>query len=207
MPHHKHYDWEYSYEIFVKNIKNTNLLMLDVGCGNGEKASIFKSSVSGLVGIDLSMEFLKKACNRGLEVVLGDAGMLPFQNEAFDVITCFHVLEHVDNGLRVVKEIFRVLKNGSFFLLVTPNSRRITSIFTSLVRFLTRSRSKYPFNPDHVFEYTDTDLHCILSKCFGEYHIIPVFLGVMTRFSDIGLKIPPKILLKYCNQWMVLAKK
>jgi ubiquinone/menaquinone biosynthesis C-methylase UbiE len=41
-----------------------------------------------------------------------DARNLPFKDGTFNVVTCFHVIEHIEDGLTVLEGIFRVLKRG-----------------------------------------------------------------------------------------------
>jgi SAM-dependent methyltransferase len=49
-----------------------------------------------------------------------DIQNMPFGNDEFDVVICNHVLEHVDDDLRAMKEIFRVMKPGAFAILLVP---------------------------------------------------------------------------------------
>jgi len=51
-----------------------------------------------------------------------------FKNEVFDVILCSHVLEHVEDDKRAIREMFRVLKKGGWAIIQSPvdNNRKIT---------------------------------------------------------------------------------
>tara|TARA_B100001245_G_C22881953_1_gene424200 strand:- start:1198 stop:1965 length:768 start_codon:yes stop_codon:yes gene_type:complete len=49
-----------------------------------------------------------------------DIHKIPFQNETFDVILCNHVLEHVDDDKKALKEIERVMKKEGFAILQVP---------------------------------------------------------------------------------------
>ena len=48
---------------------------------------------------------------------------MPFEDEVFDLVLANHVLEHVDDDKRAVREIFRVLAKGGHAILQTPYSR------------------------------------------------------------------------------------
>jgi SAM-dependent methyltransferase len=48
------------------------------------------------------------------------SGIMPFDNDSFDVIVCFHTLHHIPNVSTVLNEIFRVLKPGGYALLREP---------------------------------------------------------------------------------------
>ncbi|MBI4645749.1 MAG: class I SAM-dependent methyltransferase [Bacteroidia bacterium] len=45
---------------------------------------------------------------------------IPFADNTFDVIICNHVLEHIDNELQALNELYRVLKKGGWAILQVP---------------------------------------------------------------------------------------
>jgi SAM-dependent methyltransferase len=47
---------------------------------------------------------------------------MPFTDQEFDVVICNHVLEHVPDDRKAIREIFRVLKKGGFALLQVPTN-------------------------------------------------------------------------------------
>ena len=49
-----------------------------------------------------------------------DIHKMPFKNNTFDVVLCNHVLEHLDDDIKALKEIIRVMKNGGFSILQVP---------------------------------------------------------------------------------------
>ncbi len=52
--------------------------------------------------------------------IVGDVLNLPFENESIDAILGIHLLEHVEEPQRAVKEIYRVLKPGGYAYFDTP---------------------------------------------------------------------------------------
>jgi SAM-dependent methyltransferase len=49
-----------------------------------------------------------------------DISDIQFDDETFDVIYCSHVLEHVSNDKRAIKEFYRVLKTSGWAILLVP---------------------------------------------------------------------------------------
>ncbi len=49
-----------------------------------------------------------------------DVQEMPFKENEFDVVFCNHVLEHVDDDLKAMSEILRVMKPGAFAILLVP---------------------------------------------------------------------------------------
>jgi 2-polyprenyl-6-hydroxyphenyl methylase / 3-demethylubiquinone-9 3-methyltransferase len=99
--------------------------ILDVGCGAGFLSNEFARQGFKVTGIDLSEESLKiaQAHDDTSSVIYeaADAYKLPYENEAFDVITAMDFLEHVEDPLKVVQECSRILKPGGLFFFHTFN--------------------------------------------------------------------------------------
>jgi SAM-dependent methyltransferase len=96
--------------------------ILEVGGGRSGLTSILYPDAQ-IVNIDLNGEYASAPCNRrpGVRFVCGDATNLPFEDERFDAVTMFDVLEHVPDDRQAVREAFRVLRPGGFLLVSTPN--------------------------------------------------------------------------------------
>jgi ubiquinone/menaquinone biosynthesis C-methylase UbiE len=92
---------------------------LDVATGAGHMALAFAPHVAHVVASDLTQEMLDKtaelAAGRGLtnvEVRTADAELLPFEDAAFDLVTCRLAFHHFPNPHRAASELARVLKPG-----------------------------------------------------------------------------------------------
>lgn len=59
------------------------------------------------------------------DLVQVDIQAIPFDAETFDFVIANHVLEHVDDDLKALTEICRVLKIGGYAILQTPYSRKL----------------------------------------------------------------------------------
>jgi len=101
------------------NILDGKLDILDVGCGTGFNLTVFQT-YGFPFGCDLSEEAIYFCQKRGLKnIAYADAGKLPYKDESFDLITLLDVLYHknVQNDMKVLLEIRRVLKKGGHLLM------------------------------------------------------------------------------------------
>lgn len=127
-------NWEESYlkRIFTNIPIKKNGFYLDIGSGSGYVViEAAKRGVNG-IGIDLSVEGVRKAKSFALQnkvdenslFILAGAEKLPFKNEVFNGITLIMVLEHIIDDALAIKEIYRVLKPGGKVYITVPNTYR-----------------------------------------------------------------------------------
>ena len=87
--------------------------VLDAGAGECQYKPYFGHT--RYVGLDLAVGDV--AWDYSQLDTLGDLRFLPFPDNGFDAAVCIQTLEHVNEPLRVIQEIGRVLKpNGRFYL-------------------------------------------------------------------------------------------
>ncbi|MBX2962545.1 MAG: class I SAM-dependent methyltransferase [Cyclobacteriaceae bacterium] len=83
-----------------------------------------------------------------------DIHHIPFEDNRFDVVLCNHVLEHVQDDIKAMSEIYRVLKPGGFAILQVPFFNPIPEI--TLEDFAVTNpteREKLFGQDDHVRKY------------------------------------------------------
>ncbi len=85
---------------------------LDVGCGRGEMLDLAEKRGLIVTGLD----FVPGLCD-GKRVIEGDACDLPFEDDQFDYLTCYDVLEHLVPGDEqlALDEFLRVCRGVCFF--------------------------------------------------------------------------------------------
>jgi SAM-dependent methyltransferase len=109
--------------------------LLDVGCGSGALIELLASRVAfdrPPVGIDLSSSMLSLGHSKRVSLVEGSGAQLPFADASFDVVTCAHVIKHLDDAtlLLLLAEIRRVLTFGGIAVLwefAPTRSRRLNA--------------------------------------------------------------------------------
>ena len=101
---------------------NTDLNVLDVGCGTGKNLDLLDSH-GNIVGVDISAEAIKYAKLRKAQrrLLQADALFLPFSNSAFDCLVAFDVLYTLENDVNALMEFNRVLKNGALLIMNVPS--------------------------------------------------------------------------------------
>ena len=86
-------------------------------------------------------------------IVKVDITNIPYSDNYFDFIICNHVLEHIPNDLKAMKELYRVLKKGGYAVLQTPYSPVIEKSFEDKRINSDAERLKFYGQADHVRIY------------------------------------------------------
>jgi 2-polyprenyl-6-hydroxyphenyl methylase/3-demethylubiquinone-9 3-methyltransferase len=102
--------------------------VLDLGCGAGFLANHLAAQGHRVTGLDTTAEALAVArahdVTRTATYELGDATRLPYPDASFDVVCALDLLEHVDDPVRLIAEVGRVLRPGGLFFFHTFNRTR-----------------------------------------------------------------------------------
>lgn len=134
--------------------------VLEVGCGEGRGVDLILPKAESFTGIDKIQEVVDNLSNKFPEGDFRQMVIPPFgdlQDNSFDVVVSFQVIEHIKKDLDYLKEIYRVLKPGGRALITTPN------IKMSLSR-----------NPWHIREYTAKELTTLAKKVFSKVEMLGV---------------------------------
>lgn len=92
--------------------------LLDIGAGTGDFLVTAKNSGWDVKGIEPSEKARNIAKNKGIELI---SGIESVENASFDVVTMWHVLEHVPDIEKHIKELKRILKPGGTIIIAVPN--------------------------------------------------------------------------------------
>ena len=99
--------------------------LLDVGCATG--AFIAAAAADGwtVSGLEYSEDAAARGRDAGLDVRAGELADGAFDGETFDVITAWHVVEHLVDPVADLRRIRAMTRPGGLLVVETPNDRSI----------------------------------------------------------------------------------
>jgi hypothetical protein len=112
-----------------------------------------------------------------------DITRLTFKEKQFDLIICNHVLEHILEDKKAIRELFRVLKKDGFAIIQVPISNTYKT--QENIRFTEEQRERIYGLSDHV-RYYGLDFKKRLEKA-----------GFKVKVDKFANKLPKKYIDKY----------
>jgi 2-polyprenyl-3-methyl-5-hydroxy-6-metoxy-1,4-benzoquinol methylase len=171
--------------------------LLDAGCGDGINLSFLARMVANrgwptvLIAADYNSLRLDRArIQRVSAIVRASVTQLAFKDNAFDIVICNQVLEHVPDDTVALRELRRVLQPGGLLIVGVPNEGSHLGILRNhvLQRSILRST-------DHVNFYTRRTLLGRLQA--AGLHVV--------RVEPEGFFTPHTILHSALNRWRVIT--
>jgi O-antigen biosynthesis protein len=134
--------------------------VLDAGCGAGQGSTYLAGhGAAYVVGVDISPEATAFAQGRSAlnNLAFGsmDVTRLGFRSGSFDMVTSIEVIEHLIDPEQYVADMRRLLKEGGYLVLSTPNK-------------LITSPSPGMMWPYHIHEFFPDELYSLLSRYFAQ---------------------------------------
>ena len=199
-------------ELLLKHYAPKGKTALDYGCGRGEAIGLFNRAGFAASGTDADPECVKIASQFGPTSQLNLADPLgQFGEKSFDVVACFHVLEHVDNPKAVLNALRAIARD--YVVLAVPNLR-------SLARLFARGIERDWVNEGHLQGWDHwhflnlAEKHCGLQLV--EWGFDATILPVFNRFCEpwFGMKFTVwlesgpfiRLLPYHCNSVMGLFR-
>ncbi len=93
--------------------------LIEIGCGMGNVSSFLAQKGYIVTGCEYYPEAINKAWP-GFQIIQGDANNLPFENDSFDIVGLFDVLEHFQDDIAPLREAVRVLKKKGIAVITVP---------------------------------------------------------------------------------------
>lgn len=181
--------------------------LLDLGCSSGSFLKTLGSREWELHGVEMSPESAKAAQEEtGAEIFLGDILDAPFPPCSFDVITCFHVFEHLYNPRDILFKAKEWLRPGGIFYILVPNIHSAGSrIFRSYWYALELPRHVFHYSPKSLISMAHSVGLEVLSltthrEIFIEQSTRYIIDDILRRFNIYRVPLaegkPPSILFR-----------
>ncbi|MBQ2374167.1 MAG: class I SAM-dependent methyltransferase [Alistipes sp.] len=123
--------------------------VLEVGTGMGYGIEVIAPSAKQYTTIDKSKAY-DASLPENVKFHQMEVPPIEFEDESFDYVISFQVIEHIKRDKDFIKEVSRILRKGGKFIVSTPNAPM------SLTR-----------NPWHIREYNATEFRDLLSNDFS----------------------------------------
>jgi len=151
----------------VKKYSNGKAL-LDIGCGTGEFLNYCRKMNFSTTGIEPNEKARNFAGEEFGLTIFDETGLNNFSPAAFDVITMWHVLEHVHKLNERIQRIYQLLKPGGTLIIAVPDSDSWDAV--KYKNFW----AAYDL-PRHLYHFTQDSLKKLVNKNgFSVTTIIPL---------------------------------
>lgn len=142
--------------LLTKDLKSKKFL--EIGCGNGFFLQELKDNgINNVYGIEPGIESVKKAnanIRKNIKVDILKNGLFP--KDSFDIILCFHTLDHIPNPNKFLETVYLLLKKGGKVFFVVHNTNGLS------VKLL---KEKSPiFDIEHIYLFNNENLKQIFAQ-------------------------------------------
>lgn len=131
--------------------------VLDIGCGTGEFLLTLQERGFEVLGVEPSSLARNQAIELGLSVE-EEKHLNEIQANSFDLISMWHVLEHVYDLKERVKEINKILSKDGKLIIAVPNRMSFDASYYK------KYWAAYDV-PRHLYHFTEKDL----KQLFGDF--------------------------------------
>lgn len=160
-------------KLVSKYAKGKNIL--DIGCGSGELLGLFKNNGWQTLGIEPNQNARNIAVSEYKLDVKEESEISNIPDNSQDVISMWHVLEHVSDLNERVGELKRILKKDGTIFIAVPNCISFdATYYEEFWAAYDVPRHLYHFTPDsmkNLFEKFNFSISDVLPMQFDSYYV------------------------------------
>jgi len=126
-----------------------------------------------------NVEYLTTDLFSPLADVKADICNLPFEDNSYDVVFCNHVLEHIDDDAKAMKELYRVMKPGGLGVFQVPQD----------------TARKETYEDSNITSSEERKVH------FGQYDHVRVYgMDYFDRLRAVGFEVEEMACIEIASQ-------
>lgn len=142
--------------------------ILDIGCGTGEFLNTCKNAKWITIGIEPDNDARQMAIKNFELDVRDESELKNLSDQSFDVISMWHVLEHVPKLNERIEELKRLIKPNGIIIIAVPNCDSLDA------KIYTEFWAAYDL-PRHLYHFTPKDIESIFRKhSMKVFRILPM---------------------------------
>jgi 2-polyprenyl-3-methyl-5-hydroxy-6-metoxy-1,4-benzoquinol methylase len=142
----------------IKSFGKQQAVLLDIGCGTGDFIAHCTSLGWNCTGVEPDPGARLSAQKKSLNVL--DLSYLESCNAQFDVITMWHVLEHVHELEQRMQQLKRLIKNDGIIIIAVPNLKSFDA------KYYKEFWAAYDV-PRHLYHFSKATI----TRLFGKYSL------------------------------------
>ncbi|MFC7774869.1 class I SAM-dependent methyltransferase [Flavobacterium sp. GCM10027622] len=155
----KMYHWVKIYSLnkkvsLLNSLHHEKGSLLDIGAGTGDFLVTAKANGWQITGIEPNENAKKLAVSKGVSF---ENSIESIENQQFDVITMWHVLEHVPNVEHQIQQLKRLLKPNGTIIIAVPNFKSYDATYYG------EFWAAYDV-PRHLWHFSKTSIEKLFAK-------------------------------------------
>ncbi|QTE21341.1 class I SAM-dependent methyltransferase [Polaribacter cellanae] len=138
----------------LNSFETKSKLVLDIGAGTGDFLKVCKNDNWEVLGVEPNLDAKSIAAKKGIQL---KENLLEITKQQFDVITLWHVLEHVEDLKETIKTLKSLLKPKGRILVAVPNYKSYDASFYK------EYWAAYDV-PRHLWHFSQKSVHKLFSE-------------------------------------------
>ena len=196
-------------KLLNKYTQNTEKKLLDYGCGTGDFVLAAHNEGYESIGYEPAKNAMDRARQKGAEVLEDENILFSNHTQYFDVITLWHVLEHIHNVHEKMQVFYKILKPEAWIVIAVPMANSAdASVYKEHWAALDVPRHLYHFTPNTLQNLCEANGFQIVERkglAFDSFYVsllsekykrkpaalpLSLYRGLSSNFKAIRKKTP-----------------
>lgn len=170
----------------IRKILKKESSIIDIGCGEGLFLQEIKNYVNNVYGIEPAKSYAAYAKeNMNLNIHQGILESFEGPDNSFDIVTMFHVLEHLPSPSHALGKIYSWLKKNGYIVIEVPNIEGPTAKYKGLNWELIYPEHRFHFSPgslQYLLKKNGFEIISVKFRDFDQYRT-----GIGTNLRKLGI--------------------